>query len=432
MVYSKYFFPKETKVPTVAILLTILLLVFIIYKFTGTNPTPSKASKQILKQLKVVNPSQSEVGIYWQTTDKTIGWVIYGTNNFNLNQITLDERDIPEKKNNFYNHYALLRDLNPSETYYFKIVSNNQLISDVNNKAFSFKTAAVTTSVSSANPAYGKIIQPNGQPLDNAVVIISFANSYPLLTISKSTGEWLIPLNNLIDKDNMSNHVVDMKEKVNIDILSEKNTETNIESDVADIVPLPQTVIIGQNYVFPNNNNVLSASSNKNDQNKNIDIIFPKEGAVIPYGNPIIKGMAMPDSEITVTVRSANSLIFKVKADKDGLWEVNLTTNLSQGEHTITIVTKDSKNKEVVLSRKFTMAKSGEQVLGEATAEATPTTVPTLEPTTVLSPTVFVSPYPTQIISVTPAPPVTGGNISPFIYAGASLIILGSGLILAF
>ena len=85
MTYSKYFYPQDPKIPTpITIAIIILLIIFISRLFT-TSPLPSRASKKGVKGLSIVNPSNNQVGIFWQTDAEESGWVIYGKNERTLN-----------------------------------------------------------------------------------------------------------------------------------------------------------------------------------------------------------------------------------------------------------------------------------------------------------------------------------------------------------
>lgn len=381
-----------------------------------------------MRNLRVVNPLHNQVGIFWQTDEKETGWVIYGQNEGTLDKVALDERDIQDKRNLLYNHVTVLKNLQPDSGYFYKIVSNNQLVESNEGKAFTFSTPSSLSPVTSLNPAYGKIIKENGEPEENAIVVLLVDQAYPLVTLTKSTGEWLIPLNTILNKDTLKVQAVAVEDKLLIEISSDDKKRTQITARYSSVSPLPQTIIIGKDYDFLKGENILSAQAvNKVDTSK-IDILFPKEKAVIPGGKPLIKGTAIPGVEVEVTVDSAKSYKFKAETNKDGVWSVVLTEELSIGSHTLKITTKDEKGKKVELTRKFIIAKSGEQVLGEATAGATVTVTPSPSPSPVLSPTSI----PALSVTVSASPPVPGMDIVPMGAASASLIILGLGILLAF
>lgn len=429
MTYSKYFLPQDQKIPTPITIGVVLLIIFFLARlFGGLSPLPSEGSKKIVKQLQLANLSHNQVSVFWQSDEKETGWLIYGQSEQALDKVALDERDLQDNRNLFYNHLVVLKNLEPDSRYFYKVVSNNQLVEAKDRKAFSFKTPLNLSFASNLSPAYGKIIRENGDPLKDAVVILFFDKVYPIATLSKPTGEWLLPLNSILNKDTMKTQPVDSKDKLTLEIFGEEKKKTQIVTDVSHISPLPQTVIYGKNYNFLSEENVLSTSTKSKTQTGKIEILFPKEDAVIPVGNPLIKGTAIPGSEIAVTIDSGKIYSFKTVTDKDGVWRIILIEQLPPGSHVLKLVTKDAIGKNVQLTRKFIIAKSGEQVLAAATAEATPTFTPTATPSLSLTPTISISLSPT--VSLTPLVP--GTNFIPIGAASASLIILGLGILLAF
>ncbi len=432
MTYSKYFFPRDQTIPTPLMILVVLLLIFFLARLFGSASLPSRATKKIIKNLTITSPSQNQVGVFWQTDEKETGWVIFADNETNLERIALDERDLQDKKNLYYNHLSILKDLQPSTIYYYKIVSNNQLVEANEGKPFSFRTPFNLSLNSNLNPAYGKVIKENGEPLVNAFVILSFAKAYPLVTLSKTTGEWLVPLNTILSRESLKVQNVSGEDTLSIEVIDENREKTQINTKVSRVSPLPQTIILGKDYDFLSSDDVLSVNTGRATDGQKIEILFPRESAVIPGGKPLIKGTAIPGNQVEVTIESEKSYTFKTTADRQGVWSVVLTDVISPGSHTLKVKTKDANGKDLLLTRKFTIAKSGELVLGEATAEATPTFIPPASPLPTLSPTIIITPYMTQSVTISSTPPTSGINIIPVSMASVSLIILGLGFLLAF
>lgn len=430
MTYSKYFLPKEAKIPVPLTIVIVILLIFFLARLFTVKPLPSRASKENIKGLSLVNPSHNQVGLFWQTDVPETGWVLYGLNDRDLDNTVSDERDVQDKKNLFYNHFVIIKNLQPDTSYFYKVVSNNQLIEPKEGVAFIFRTPSNLPSNSNLNPAYGKLINENGQPLENAIVTVLFDNAYPLAVLSKTTGEWLIPLNAILNKNTLKIQTVHPEDKILIKVLSEDKKKSEIKTNLANLGPLPQTIIIGKDYDFLATENILAASADKKASSSKIDILFPKESSVVPGGRPLIKGTAIPGNEVEVTIESGKNLSFKTKAGKDGVWTVVIKDPLSPGSQTLRMRTKETNGKNLQLVRKFSIAKSGEQVLAAATPDATFT--PTEVPTLFLSPTVFYTPYSTQSPTFAVSPPTSGINVIPFSVASASLIILGLGVLLAF
>ncbi len=424
MVYSEIYFGRQKKFPTVVgIVIVCFILIFFVRLFSK-NSVPSKAEKKILVKIEITNTLPNQTTIVWQTNDASKGWIIYGNSAQNINQIALDERDLQSQKNSYINHYVTLRDLNQNQEYYFKMVNNGALITQNDGSAFSFKTPDSSTTTGNQQPAYGKIIMPNDMPLNNAVVLLRLNNAYVLSALSKDTGEWLIPLNSVYDTQTMSPRTVSSSEVATIDILS-GNTDTIVKAPVSKLSPLPQTIIVGNNMDFTQEPKVLGAETQASpSESKQIDVIYPQENALIPGYRPLIKGIALPNTEVDVTIQGQVNTASKTTADSSGIWRVTLPMDLTPGGHSLIATTKNLQGNSVLIQRNFIIAKNGEQVLGIATPESTLT--PTAQATPAAIPTYAAYTTPT------PKPPVSGStDIAPII-GGSSLIIMGLGLLLVF
>ncbi|MFA6390455.1 MAG: Ig-like domain-containing protein, partial [Patescibacteria group bacterium] len=187
-----------------------------------------------------------------------------------------------------------------------------------------------------------------------------------------------------------------------------------------------------KNYSFAGDDNVLSASTNLGTAaNNKVEILYPKEGSLIPGSIPLIKGVAMPSSRIEITVNSKKTYSSITTSDGKGNWSYLLPENLELGPHTIVIKTKDQTGKEVMLTRKFTMiAQQGNEgrVLGTASGE--PTIIITATPIPTIA--AFTSPTPTVPANITTTPPVSGSNFMGTIFGSMALIVIGGGILLAF
>lgn len=420
MAYSDIYLKKDKKIPTLlGILIACFIGLFFLRLFTQTA-VPSKAEKKTVRRVEITNITSNQATVFWQTDQKTVGWVIYGEKDNGLNKLGYDERDITKNKLPYANHYVTLKNLDENKTYFFKLVDDNKF-EDNNNVPFTFRTSPIIKDYKSSDPAYGKIISSSGAPIENAIILFHVRNSFPLATLSKSTGEWLIPLNTLYDKDTYQFISTLPTDKVTLEFFNE-NQSSQVTTDLSKISPLPGIVTMGKNFDFTTPDNVLGTTRSHDTSSlppKEIDIAFPKENALIPGYNPIIKGVALPNSEIIVSVHSDMVFTSRIKADNKGLWSLNLPSALSPGEHTITIKTVDREGNPVTIERKFIIAKNGEQVLGLATPEGTVTPeqpIVTLVPTGILTST----------------PPVSGGNINTSLMGAFSFIVVGIGLMLVF
>ncbi len=414
MIYSQLYLKDRFKVPTVITLLFIFILVIFFARLFTNSTVPSRASNTTIKRVEIANLSPYQASIYWQTANKEKGWIILGESESQLNQVVLDERDVSSKINPYINHFAVLKNLKENHRYFFKVFGND--------KVLTFSTPQSSQTAGSLSPAYGKVIKSNDQPLENAIVIISFDNTFPLIALTKVTGEWLIPLNIKAPSN---------REPVTIEIISEDNEISTVIAGLSQLSPIPQTIVMGKNYNFVEAApNVLSATTDQpNETKKAIDILYPKENALIPGRTPLIKGVSQPKSEVFIVINSKKTYSAKVVSDTAGNWSYSLPENLELGKHTITITSTDEKGNQVLVQRNFTIIgyEGGDaRVLGVATNEPVISGAPTFTPVPTYPPTPT-----TQTAS--PSAPVSGGS-SFMIQAigGASLIIVGMGIILAF
>lgn len=427
MVYSSLFQQRERKIPTVVFFLVIFIL-FVIFSFVFGHPaTPSRADRKVIKRIEVANVSPNEVGIYWQTTTKSISYIMYGETETSLSKIALDDRDIADNKVARTHHLATIHLTQAATGYFYKFIVDDKIVSDIGEKSFTFQTPKELAGSTRIGPAYGKIVGVDQNPLKEAIVIMSFEGAFPFVTLSRDSGEWLIAYNSVVNKQTLTEKSLSKMEKATIEIYSGNDEKSTISSDLPSLTPLPQTIVIGKDYSFKEQSNVLAASSSQTSVTPGtIEVLFPVEGGLIPGTSPLIKGTAIPGHEVLVMINGATSYSHKVFADKDGIWSIKVSNPLTPGNHSLRMTTVNEENKEVVINRSFIIAKSGEQVLGVATLSASPTLMPSA------TPTITISSSPVSTESATPTPPTSGSNISPWFFISGAFIIGGLGVLLAF
>ena len=441
MSYSDLYFQSHSRPSRTMIFVAVFLMASaaIIYYTSGVKFT--RASKQTVTKHHVVNLLPKQSGVFWevQTADK--GWVIYGENPSNLSEVAVDERDTISQKDKKY-HYVLLKNLKPDTRYYYKLISNNELISDSKGESFSLRTLEEKTPSNALSPTYGTVVLPSGQGMRGAIIFISFANVVPLVATTGSTGEWLVPLQYIVSKDTLRPATINMDTILNINIYSEEQISV-VKATVAQASPLPQKVVIGKNYAFLEGDNVLSATSNKSKsstQKYQVELRYPKQNAVIPGSAPLINGKGIPGESVTVSVDAKPVFTRRVRVDQYGDWLIQVKTPFRPGSYNLTFQTVNDRGQDVTIERSFTIIKSGEQVLaatatpsGSVTPRTTVTGSLTLTPTGKRSPT----PEPTEIddtdltATPTPPPPVSGINMMPIFVTSIGLVIIGAGLFLA-
>lgn len=422
-----------------------------IFLFTQDS-APTRASKKQLIEHSVVNVSPRQIGVFWQVDEPDTGWLIYGKSPTQLDQIALDMRDTTSEKGLHTYHYALLQTLEPNTTYYYKIISDNELVTPADDESFKAQTLSATAPSSTLSPIYGKVLKTNGQPAKNAFALVMIGNAEKLLSISGSTGEWLVPLQYIVQEGSQNSVPVTEETLVTIQIFDD-TSRSLVRSTINRSRPIPQPVTLGNNYSFIADSEVLAATDSQNKNSSatsySVTMKFPRQNAVIPGTAPLIKGTGIPGKTVEIVINSKPEIKLRTTVDDQGIWTAPLKTTLNPGEYSVQIVTENTRGDQVRMSRDFTLIKSGERVLGD-TDTATPSGSIAPSPTTRPSPSIVVStasptPSPTvtpaavvtasatvtpMVVTATPAPPVSGVNAVPYMFAGLGMVILGIGVVL--
>ena len=390
----------------------------------------------------VVNRSPHGFEVIWSTniTIKEDQWVEVGSVEGSYPLLSK-----AEKNGEVYR--SVIIGLNPSSKYYFRI--------RVGEKTYilpSLLSAEVQTPKETIekpiSPAYGKVILPSTKPYANGLLIYEIDGYYPLAVFTKETGEWLVPLTGLIEKE--SNSIVSLSDKKPVSIKLFAYPSGNVKVTVGQTRPLRKAIIAGATSNIAQitqgkGEMVLGIYSQKSSMPDAISasIIYPKENAIIPGNAPLIRGTAPSGSDVTVLIQAVTKQYsYRTKSDEKGEWLIQQPLVLNPGKHSITATIKNSRGVSTMTRRTFTIIKSGEQVMGVATGS------PTIAPTIFIAPTPIIpqpttynpqpttrplptAPIPTRFIP-TATPPVTGGGMSGFLFGALFCIVIGTGLVLAF
>lgn len=394
-------------------------------------------------EVKITNVSESGFSVSWVTSGSVSGTINYGEDSF-LGKIAADDRDQTSGKTGKYlTHHVSLRYLKPATKYYFKIISSEQTFDD-NAEPYLVTTAPeVGTSTSQVQPVYGSIIKADGGPAVGAIVYLNFSQATPLSTLVKSSGNWLVTLNNVRTADLADFAKPSENEKMEIFVLGENQETARATTTINNAAPVPQ-ITLGKNYNFaqevtasPTTKPTVSPSATPSATatpsasfsipavaTSSPSLISPQTEADIPSDRPVFKGTGVPGKIVTIKVESSNPVTATVTVDQNGNWNWTPPAGLPPGDHTVTITTTDSAGKPVKLTRNFTVLASGTQVAEAATPSATPKSSPTPTPTPTLKPTPKATP-----VSTSPA----SGNLTPTIFIsllGLTLLVLGLGKLL--
>lgn len=425
MSYSDLYIKKKPKIPTLLGIAVLVGSIFFMARFFLTDIPFLRATPLPATNIQVANISPSGTTITWRTEQPTRGWVLYGTSENNISSIQIDDRDFQNKKIAYINHFVTLKTLRPNQKYFYKLVVNNQIVSASEDQPFEFTTLDVQTKVSNFPPAYGKVLQTNGAPLAGGVVVLDVPGAYPLATITKETGEWLIPLNYIVEESSTTIKTLSSNEPITITIFSEEKKISTIKTTGASLSPIPETIVIGSSYNFIEDKNVLAATASlPTPVPPKIEFTFPKKNPTIQAKNLFIKGFAAPNAQVTLEVNGPVKESIRVTADEFGVFRHQITTELKTGNYTITARAKDKEGHEFHAQESFAVDAVQAQVLASETS-STPTAVASASQKE-------ADRAAAEQAAATPQVQGIGTGINPFAFLSVSLIILGAGLLLAF
>lgn len=388
------------------------------------------------KNIKITNISEDAFTITYITDDKVVGSVNYGVDPGNLDGISLDDRDQLSQQVNKYNtHSITVRNLDPNTKYFFSITSGTKKYLDTDFKFETTTKGEISSSPSSQIPVSGKVILPNGTTPDDGLVYLKINNAQLTSTLLKEGGTYTIPLNTL-RKENEDEYLeINDDTIINIDIFS-GGLFSSVSVTPNEISPVPLVTVSG-NYNFSDSvdkKNEATAQSegfplfgNVSEVKDDPKILTPTFNETLNESQPTFDGTAQPNETVEIEIHSDENIKTQVIADEDGNWEYIPSKNLSPGEHTITITTKNKDGILKTITRNFI-------VFADGGLSQTPTPTVKISPSSSPTPTTLTqTPIPSIIDQISPVPtlPPTG-NPSVIIASIVGFIATISGIIALF
>jgi hypothetical protein len=442
-----------TKIPTILGLILLICVVggmaFFVERIFRTE-TKASGSREP-KQIKVTNISDTTFTVSWLTEITTTGTLLVSAKN-KSNKIYFDERDHSGKLGEFNTHSVTVRDVIPDSDYSVTPLVNGKphILAD---KPILIRTpSSLPLNTGGLEPAYGVIQNEDGTPSNDALLYLTIEGGQELSTISKSSGSWIIPLNQTRTADLTSFLPVIERMNENIQIFTGKS-QSNVSTDSLNDSPVPE-VQIGKDFDFKRlqakktTNSVIAlrpitpAAETKQEQatfpsktavlgdtiqkKHSVTLLNPKDKSSLSSTVPLIQGTGVPGKFIGISVGLMNPQHGSIQVAADGTWNYTPKIILSPGKQSVTITGIDSNGKTVAITHMFNIFKSGTQVLGDATPSAT------LAPSETLAPTP-ISTIDTQVVTETISPenpvegtppPVSGNELPTLI-----LLLVGFGLL---
>lgn len=413
------------RIPTVLgigfVILGVILTSIIVKTQTSLRSTASISEEP--RNVKITNISDESFTITYQTDMSTTGSVNFGKDK-KLGNTELE--DLDKEKGNLSPkniHSITIKKLLPTTKYYLAITSGQNTFLN-NGNPFEVSTGPNIVSASALqNTIKGKVILPDGNPPTEAIAYLNTKDSQTISTIVAKDGSFNFSLKSLRSSDLSS--YINLEEDAILKLLiinSSLKSDIITSLDQATSIPI---ITLSNNYDFILENDLPVASKSAESlgfpsistkpEGLKPEILTPKKDQSFTDQKPQFRGKSLPNEKVEIIIHSDEQITTQVTADGNGNWTYRPPTNLSPGDHTITIKTRDQSGILTTLIQSFTVFAQGSQVSESATPSATPTikitptTIPT--PTTILTPTFTPTPFPTLApISTKGGLPPTGGS----------------------
>lgn len=111
-----------------------------------------------------------------------------------------------------------------------------------------------------------------------------------------------------------------------------------------------------------------SGNANTSDNSDSPVVSSPTSNETISDQTPAFEGKAKPNSTVTITIHSTQSITAKVTTDANGNWTYTPTTKLASGSHTITISATDSNGILKTITQTFSVLADQAQAAGAETS----------------------------------------------------------------
>lgn len=405
--------------------------------------TSSAKEDTAIQEVRFANITDNSFTVSWLTSSPATGTIKVSNGPVSITYIDdLDSDNVPRPR---FTHFVTVKNLKESTTYTVKIYGNDlRCRNNLSCPSFAQKTGPKLAKVTSISPAHGNIISEAKKEAVGTLVYLTVGKSALLASRSDSSGLWAIPLTNLRSENLSERPEISDNDIVQITVFASPSQTATAVIDIRSIrqnLSVP-TIQIGNNYNFistsfkkdlaqSQNLQVLGSQTQViNTSNKTYDVLFPfQDGDYTPDPQPEIRGVGVAGSKILITVNSTPQT-GSVTVDQNGTWRWRPPLPLEPGTHNLSIQAYDQSGNLITVTRQFIVLKSGEQVLGEATASATLT--PTMQPTFTPAPTRTSSPTLTNIppTSTPPlaTPPPSGSVQSTIILIGGALFLIISGI----
>ena len=371
--------------------------------------------------IQLTNITQNSADISFSTTSNCL--IDLSVNNLTYSDIRFDNSQSQSAKL----HYFQINNLKAAASYQYQLITNGNLIS---NNDYKFDTAAAFSgSVPTSNLAWGRVFTSDNRPAAGAIVYLNIPGAAPLSSVVTASGNWNISLATSLNQDK-TDWFTPPVQKTDEDIIvyGEDGLTSQITNNTEHNNPVPD-IILGQNSfvspddAIPTDSAGLLTTITPPVNNNDLEIINPNDGESLSTLKPDFFGKAPVNSKIDIKIESPVIINGEAVSTSDGSWNWSPPSDLTPGEHTITVSAKNpSTGLMETISRKFIVYASDTGLAFNASASAS-----LITPTAVILPTDIPTLVPTVRTakpSTDSGVPVTGNSLPTVIFISTAVILL--------
>jgi hypothetical protein len=246
-------FRKIYRIPTLfaLTLIAIALGLGITVDYFNTKQQDELRSVYAPKKLTVTNLSDTKATITWQTGVPATGTVILGKDKNLSKQSTPDLRDLGSSTSStpsaqkYLSHFIPLSKLEPNTTYYYQIKSEQLTYPKDNPLTFKTGPALNTDSLTINQPLIGNVVDPNLQPLNDALIFLDIPGAAQLATITTTSGSFILPLKELRTQDLQRSFDINTESDAQLVIVQGQHSSRN-QIKLPPIEAALKSLILGQ------------------------------------------------------------------------------------------------------------------------------------------------------------------------------------------
>lgn len=414
---------KEARIPTIIGLFMLIVSLFGgVYLTSKNQDLTSKASSDCQPQnpqVTNITHNSAEISYFTQGECSSVLKVDNRTISNHFSSVSTKSKT----------HYFIVNNLKEKSKYSYSLINAGKTYTNQN---YSFTTASKPIgNIPTSNLAWGRVFNPDMSPASNSIVYLNLPGASPLSSPVTENGYWNISLAISFNSDKNNWFSIPSDSQEDIIVISADGQTTQITSHSSRNNPVPD-IIIGQNS-FSDTQPLSQPTTGQinqidlNPASKNLEIHNPSDNETLSTQKPEFFGSAPSSSKVIIKVESPETINSETTSSPDGSWSWSPPSDLSPGEHTITVTAQDPiTGIWQTVSRRFTvLAADSDSTLAFSSSSSatpvvsTPTSVPvvtkTLSPTPLPSKTPVTTLVPTSKPSAVPTiseMPVAG-NSSP-------------------